>query len=124
MIVFTAKQINPKARIVARCHDMRNAEKMRKAGADTVVSPDFTGGMRIASAMIRPHVVSFLDEMLRSEHQLRVEEVDDSRQLRNPVLWANLSLQECQLHSAGRAHAAATGYSTRPPISFCSPATR
>ncbi len=75
MIVFTAKQMNAKARIVARCHDLRNAEKMRKAGADTVVSPDFTGGMRIASAMIRPHVVSFLDEMLRSEHQLRVEEV-------------------------------------------------
>jgi voltage-gated potassium channel len=75
MIVFTAKQMNPKARVVARCHDLRNAEKMRKAGADTVVSPDFTGGMRIASAMIRPVVVSFLDEMLRSEHQLRVEEV-------------------------------------------------
>lgn len=31
--------------------------------------------MRIASAMIRPHVVSFLDEMLRSESHLRVEEV-------------------------------------------------
>jgi voltage-gated potassium channel len=75
MIVFTAKQLNPQARIVARCHEMRNAEKMRKAGADTVVSPDFTGGMRIASAMIRPQVVSFLEEMLRSEHQLRVEEV-------------------------------------------------
>jgi voltage-gated potassium channel len=75
MIVFTAKQLNPNARIVARCHELRNAEKMRKAGADTVVSPDFTGGMRIASAMIRPHVVTFLEEMLRSEHQLRVEEV-------------------------------------------------
>ena len=25
--------------------------------------------------MIRPHVVSFLDEMLRTEHRLRVEEV-------------------------------------------------
>ena len=48
---------------------------MRKAGADTVVSPDFTGGMRIASAMVRPHVVSFLDEMLRTEHKLRIEEV-------------------------------------------------
>jgi voltage-gated potassium channel len=54
---------------------MRNVEKMRKAGADAIVSPNFTGGMRIASAMIRPHVVSFLDEMLRSEHKLRIEEV-------------------------------------------------
>ena len=75
MIVFTAKQLNPKVRIVARCHEVRNAEKLRKAGADSVISPDFTGGMRIASSMIRPHVVSFLDEMLRSEHKLRLEEV-------------------------------------------------
>lgn len=75
MIVFTAKQLNPRVRIVARCHEVRNAEKLRKAGADSVISPDFTGGMRIASSMIRPHVVSFLDEMLRSEHKLRLEEV-------------------------------------------------
>jgi voltage-gated potassium channel len=75
MIALTAKQLNPNVRVVARCHELRNAEKMRKAGADTVVSPDFTGGMRIASAMVRPHVVSFLDEMLRTEHKLRIEEV-------------------------------------------------
>ncbi|CAG4883181.1 protein of unknown function [Georgfuchsia toluolica] len=48
---------------------------MRKAGADVIVSPNFTSGIRIALAMIRPHVVSFLDEMLRSEIHLRVEEV-------------------------------------------------
>lgn len=75
MIALTAKQLAPGVRVVARCNEMRNVEKMRKAGADAIVSPNFTGGMRIASAMIRPHVVSFLDEMLRTEHKLRVEEV-------------------------------------------------
>ena len=75
MIGLTAKQLNSAVRVVSRCHDTRNIEKMRKAGADEIVSPDFTGGMRIVSAMIRPHVVSFLDEMLRSENKLRVEEV-------------------------------------------------
>lgn len=75
MICITARQLNPAVRIVARCNDVRNSEKMRKAGADAIISPSFTGGMRIASAMIRPHVVSFLDEMLRTEHNLRVEEV-------------------------------------------------
>ena len=75
MISLTAKQINPATRVVARCNDLRNVEKMRKAGADSIVSPNFTGGMRIASAMLRPHVVSFLDEMLRSVHKLRIEEV-------------------------------------------------
>lgn len=75
MIIITAKQLNSRLRIVARSHELRNVEKMRKAGADEVISPDFTGGMRMASAMIRPHVVSFLDEMLKSEKNLRVEEV-------------------------------------------------
>ncbi|HTY02121.1 MAG TPA: NAD-binding protein [Rhodocyclaceae bacterium] len=75
MIVITAKQLSPGVRVVARCNEVRNADKLKKAGADAIVSPNFTGGMRIASAMIRPHVVSFLDEMLRSELKLRIEEV-------------------------------------------------
>jgi voltage-gated potassium channel len=75
MIVITARQLNPDIRIVARCHEIRNVQKMKKAGADVVISPDFSGGMRIASSMIRPHVVTFLDEMLRSEQKIRLEEV-------------------------------------------------
>lgn len=75
MIVITAKQLNPNVRVVARCQEVRNMRKMQKAGADSIVSPDFTGGMRIASAMIRPHVVGFLDEMLKSDKRLRLEEV-------------------------------------------------
>lgn len=75
MISLTAKQLNPAIRVIARCHEVRNFEKLRKAGADEIVSPDFTGGLRIASAMIRPHVVSFLDQMLKTDDHLRVEEV-------------------------------------------------
>ena len=75
MVSLSVKLLNPKARVVARMHDIRNAAKARRAGADEVVSPDFTGGMRIASAMVRPHVVNFMDQMLRSDDGLRVEEV-------------------------------------------------
>lgn len=75
MIIITAKQINPNVRVVARAQETRNIDKMRKAGADEVICPDFTGGMRMASAMVRPHVVGFLDEMLKSEQHLRVDEV-------------------------------------------------
>ena len=66
MIVITAGSSNHRC-VVARCSQTRNAEKLRKAGADAIVSPDFTGGMRIVSAMIRPHRRFFLDEMLKSE---------------------------------------------------------
>ena len=75
VISLTAKQLNPAARVVARCHEVRNIPKIQKAGADAIVSPDFTGGLRIASSMLRPNVVSFLDEMLRTEEKLRVEEI-------------------------------------------------
>jgi voltage-gated potassium channel len=74
-ITLTSRQLNANVRIVARCHDVRNMEKLRRVGSDAVVSPDFTGGMRMASSMIRPAVVTFLDEMLRTDARLRVEEV-------------------------------------------------
>jgi voltage-gated potassium channel len=85
LITLSAKQINPKARVVARCHEVRNIDKLKRIGADAIVSPDFTGGMRIASSMLRPAVVSFLDEMLRTDEKLRVEEihVPDSFTARN-----------------------------------------
>jgi len=76
VISLTAKQVNPRVRVVARCTDVRNDEKIRRAGADAVVSPGFIGGLRMASEMIRPTVVSFLDMMLRErDKNLRVEEI-------------------------------------------------
>jgi voltage-gated potassium channel len=76
VVSLTAKQLNPKLRVVARCNDMRNSQKMKKAGADAVVSPCAIGGLRMASEMVRPTVVSFLDIMLRDrEKNLRVEEL-------------------------------------------------
>ncbi len=88
LITLSAKQINPAARVVARVHDVRNSEKLKRVGADAIVSPDFTGGMRIASSMLRPAVVTFLDEMLRTEEKLRVEE------MRVPEDFAARSLSE------------------------------
>jgi voltage-gated potassium channel len=75
VITLSAKQLNPKIRVVARCHEVSYVEKMRRVGADAIVSPDFTGGINIAASMIRPQVVNFLEDMMRSEEAYRVEEV-------------------------------------------------
>lgn len=75
MIALTAKQLNRATRVVARCMEVRNSPKLRKAGADVVISLDFTGGLRIAAAMLRPGVLSFMDDMVRSETAHRLEEI-------------------------------------------------
>lgn len=75
VITLSAKQLNPAIRVVARCHDGRNEAKLRKAGADQVILPDFTGGLRIVGMMIRPTVETFMQEMLRSDNRIRMEEI-------------------------------------------------
>lgn len=76
VICLTAKQLNRAIRVVAQCNEMKNLDKMNRAGADSVVSPGYISGMRMASEMIRPTVVDFLDKMLRGrDENLRVEEV-------------------------------------------------
>jgi voltage-gated potassium channel len=76
VICLSARHINPSIRIVAQCNEIRNQEKMKKAGADSIVSPGYISGMRMASEMIRPTVVSFLDRMMRGRDEaLRVEEI-------------------------------------------------
>jgi voltage-gated potassium channel len=75
-IVLSARALNPKLRVISRVNDEANANKLRKAGADEVVSPNAIGGLRMASIMLRPAVVTFLDEMLRVPGvALRVDEV-------------------------------------------------
>lgn len=76
VVTLTARQLNPTLRIVSRVSDVDNEAKVRKVGADSVVSPQHIGGLRLASEMIRPAVVSFLDTMLRDQNRnLRVDEV-------------------------------------------------
>ena len=76
VISLSARQLNPKIRVVARCEEVRNSEKMQRAGADSAVSPTRIGGLRMASEMLRPAVVNFLDVMLRREDlALRIEEL-------------------------------------------------
>ncbi|MBI2862739.1 MAG: potassium channel protein [Chloroflexi bacterium] len=76
VITLTAKQLNPKVKVVARCNELRNGEKMKKAGADALVPLNLIGGLRMASEMVRPTVVSFLDTMMRDRKKnLRIEEI-------------------------------------------------
>ena len=88
-VVVTARQMCPRLRIVAKGIGTRAADKLRKAGADAVVSTNQIGGLRMASEIVRPHVVQFLDEMLRERDKaLRIEEVEIDE--RSPLVGKTL----------------------------------
>ena len=75
-VTISARQLNPKLRIVSRCIEPGTESKLRRAGASDVISPNAIGGMRMVSVLIRPEVVEFLDKMLRDrEKNLRIEQV-------------------------------------------------
>lgn len=74
-VVISAKGLNPRLRVVSKSVEKGVREKFFRSGADAVVSPNFIGGLRMASELIRPAVVSFLDTMLRdTDANLRIEE--------------------------------------------------
>jgi voltage-gated potassium channel len=89
LVVFTAKRLNPDIRVISKAVEEESEQKIRMAGADSVVMPNFIGGLRMASELIRPSVVSFLDLMLRSQEKtIRVEElsIDDLSPYRDKTL--------------------------------------
>lgn len=76
LLILTAKEINPGLKVIAKAEEDESEPKMRKAGADGVVLTEFIGGLRMASEMVRPEAVTFLDKMLKSpDGAYRVEDI-------------------------------------------------
>jgi voltage-gated potassium channel len=73
-LLLTAKNLNADLRIVTKAVNDAATPKLLRAGASAVVAPNFIGGLRLASEMLRPNVVSFLDTMLRHSDDYRFEE--------------------------------------------------
>jgi len=83
-VCLSARDLNPDLVIVARAYEEGTMSKMYRAGADHVVSPNVSSAVRMASVMLRPSVLSFLDVATRSaELSLRLEEasVDEASPL-------------------------------------------
>lgn len=93
-VTISARGLNPKVRIIAKVVRQTSNNKMRMAGADEVICPDSLGGLRMASQLVRPHVVSFLDTMtlIREDEHIRIEEIP----IRNPTCLGR-SLAELNL---------------------------
>lgn len=75
LVCLTARDLNPGIVTVARAYNEESMARLKRAGADHVISPTLTGGIRMASTLLRPRVVSFLDSAIVGlDMDLRLEE--------------------------------------------------
>lgn len=73
-VVLTARSLNENLMIVSKAIEDASVEKIKKAGADKVISPNYLGGLKLASMLLRPNVVEFLNIMMYDQTTTRFEE--------------------------------------------------
>ena len=76
-LTLSARVLNPKLLIVARAGSDDTVSKLRRAGADNVVTPYGLGGKRMATLMLKPLVSDYLEVVTGGgELEFRVEELE------------------------------------------------
>ena len=74
--VLTARQLNTKLYIISRSIDKNSPSKLIKAGANNTISANEIGGRRMATLMMRPSVISFLDVITHAgEMEFNLEDI-------------------------------------------------
>lgn len=75
-VVLTAKQLNKDCKIISRASKETSYSKLKIAGADNVIMPDKLGGSHMASLVVTPDVIEFVDRLtIEGETTANLEEV-------------------------------------------------
>ncbi len=89
-VVLTARSINSKLTIISRASDDNSDKKLKIAGANNVIMPDKIGGAHMASLVIKPDVIEFIDHITgQGGPNINLEEIVFSElpeQLRNHTI--------------------------------------
>ncbi|KAB1068233.1 potassium channel protein [Tamlana haliotis] len=75
-VVLSARQLNSTINIVSRASHESSYDKLKFAGADSVILPDKIGGDHMASLVVVPGLVEFIDNLsIVGSSDINVEEV-------------------------------------------------
>lgn len=75
-VVLTAKQLNKSCKVISRASKETSYSKLKIAGADNVIMPDKLGGSHMASLVVTPDVIEFVDRLtIEGETTANLEEV-------------------------------------------------
>lgn len=88
-VTLSAKGLRPDLFVVARANLDGSDEKLKKAGADRVISPYSIGGRRMAHLMMKPLVSDYLDIITKAENiEFRLEEavIEKTSSIKNKTI--------------------------------------
>ncbi|MDQ3108281.1 MAG: potassium channel protein [Bacteroidota bacterium] len=89
-IVLTARALNPNLIIISRASDDSSDKKLKTAGANNVIMPDKIGGAHMASLVLKPDVIEFIDYITgQGGPDINLEEITFNNlpeQLRNKTI--------------------------------------
>lgn len=74
-ITLSARSLNPRIFIVARAREPETPDRLRKAGADRIVSPYVSSGHHMALLALRRNVVDSMEVFGVEGHRLRLDEI-------------------------------------------------
>ncbi len=75
-VVLSARQMNQKLFIISRASLATSQKKLQLAGANKVIMPDKIGGDHMASLVVMPDLITFMDKLsMEGEHTTNLEEV-------------------------------------------------
>lgn len=75
-VVLSARQLNSKLFIISRASLATSEKKLLLAGANKVIMPDKIGGDHMASLVVMPDLITFMDKLsTEGEHTTNLEEV-------------------------------------------------
>jgi voltage-gated potassium channel len=75
-VVLTAREMNPDLLIISRASKDNSDKKLKRAGADNVIMPDKIGGAHMASLVIKPDVIEFMDYVMgQGTSSVNLEEI-------------------------------------------------
>jgi voltage-gated potassium channel len=75
-IVLSARQINKRMNIISRASEETSYKKLKLAGANNVILPDRIGGDHMASLVVVPGLIEFIDNLsIVGKANINIEEV-------------------------------------------------
>jgi len=94
-VVLTARDRNPRLKIISRASDDASEHKLKRAGADNVIMPDKIGGTHMAALITKPDVLEFIDH-ITGRINIRLEEILFSSL---PESMQNKSIRELEIRN-------------------------